>query len=93
MGTRPMEFLSIGCKGMWSDLIHPDDKDEACLNFENYLKNPQGMYENHFRMKHKDGHWVPIWSRGKTIRDEEGNITTRTIGTHIDVSHFRTNNT
>ena len=44
------------------------------------------MYENYYRLKHSDGHWVWILSRGNTLRDENGNITSITLGTHIDIT-------
>ncbi|WP_211531360.1 hybrid sensor histidine kinase/response regulator [Methanocalculus chunghsingensis] len=72
---------------VWIDLIHPDDRNQAARAFEEYLEsqNP-GMYENHFRMRHPDGRWIWIWSRGWRLRDGEGNLARKTIGTHIDVN-------
>jgi PAS domain S-box-containing protein len=70
----------------WTNLLHPEDRERASRHFENYLSNPQGMYEQNFRMLHKDGHWVWIWSRGKTVLDASGKPTSITVGTHIDVT-------
>ncbi len=74
-------------KEAWNDLLHPDDQERASRNFSEYLLNGSvGMYENKFRMQHDDGHWVWIWSRGWTLRDKDGLLTNKTIGTHIDVT-------
>ena len=70
----------------WIDLLHPDDKERAKMFFDLYLSNPDGMYEQYFRMLHKDGHWVWIWSRGKTLRDASGMPGSITVGTHTDVT-------
>ncbi|VAW28032.1 Two-component system sensor histidine kinase, partial [hydrothermal vent metagenome] len=79
-------------KETWIDLLHPEDRERASNHFAEYLKNGSvGMYENYFRMKHKDGHWVWILSRGRTLRDENGNITDITDGTHIDISGQKRN--
>ena len=74
-------------KETWLDLLHPEERERADRHFAGYLENGSiGMYENHFRMLHADGHWVWIWSRGQTLRDAEGKLTDRTVGTHIDVT-------
>jgi len=71
---------------VWSDLLHPEDREKATDTFGKYLQNPLGMYEQYFRMRHQNGNWVWIWSRGKTLRDKEGNLTSFTVGTHIDIT-------
>jgi PAS domain S-box-containing protein len=71
---------------LWSNLIHHEDRYRSIKVFGDYLENPQGMYENTFRMSHKDGSWVWILARGKTLRDANGNPTQRTIGTYINIT-------
>lgn len=74
-------------KATWLDLLHPDDREKAANQFSNYLEGGSvGMYESIFRMKHKEGYWVWIWSRAKTLRSEDNSIKSKTIGTHIDIS-------
>jgi len=71
----------------WIGLIHPDDRDRASRLFANYLAYGSiGMYENFFRMRHKDGHWVWIWSRGQTLRNQDGTLNNLTVGTHTDIT-------
>jgi len=71
---------------VWEALLHPDDLDRAKGLFNDYLKDPEGVYEQYFRGSHIDGHWVWIWSRGKMLRDEDGKPTGMVVGTHIDIS-------
>jgi len=74
----------------WTDQLHPEDRERADRHFKEYLLNGSvGMYENHFRMRHSDGHWVWIWSRGSTLRDNKGDLTSKTVGTHIDITESR----
>ncbi|MEI7434666.1 MAG: PAS domain S-box protein [Methanomicrobiales archaeon] len=74
----------------WIDFLHPDDRERAKRQFAEYLGTGSvGIYENHFRIKHADGHWVWIRSRGRTLRDKNGNLTSKTIGTHIDVTEYK----
>lgn len=70
---------------VWTDLLHPSDRQAASQAFADYLASPQQeLYQNHFRMRHQDGHWVWILSRGRTIVTEQGKRLT--VGTHIDIS-------
>lgn len=73
-------------KETWMDLLHPEDRNIAIANFENHLNHPDGMYEHQFRMLHADGHYVWIWSRGRTVLDDDGTPTPITVGTHIDIT-------
>jgi len=69
----------------WKDRVHPDDYNEIS---EEIRKNNDGetdYYESIHRERHKDGHWVWIHSRGKTIFDENG-IAIRMIGTFTDIT-------
>ncbi|MDD4865234.1 MAG: EAL domain-containing protein [Alishewanella agri] len=78
--TTPQDLDTV-----WTDLLHPSDRQAASQAFADYLASPQQeLYQNHFRMRHKDGHWVWILSRGRTIVTEQGKRLT--VGTHIDIS-------
>jgi len=69
------------------DLVHPDDRERTGKQFANYLAaGSPGMYENLFRMRHRDGSWVWIWSRGSTLRDANARLTDKTVGTHINIT-------
>ncbi len=74
-------------KETWIDLLHPDDRIEAVRKFTQYLEDGSpGIYENYFRMRHADGCWVWIYSRGITLRDKNEVLTDKTIGTHINIT-------
>jgi PAS domain S-box-containing protein len=60
----------------WVDRLHPDDRESALkfsINF--YWRAPLELYESFFRMQHKNGDWVWIWSRARRLHDKDGNIT------------------
>jgi len=72
---------------VWVKLINASDRIKAQESFSAYLKNEKpGLYENTFRMKHKDGHDIWIWSRGQRLKNEDGSFSNRVLGTHIDIS-------
>ena len=70
----------------WLNWLHPDDLERARAAFIDYIKNPDGFYEQTFRMRHADGRWRWILSRGQALRGADGQPTTVVLGTHIDVS-------
>jgi PAS domain S-box-containing protein len=71
-------------------LLHPDDRAEASRKFADYLAGDTiQLYENEFRMRHADGSWVWISSRGRTLPDAEGKPTALTVGAHINISTLK----
>jgi PAS domain S-box-containing protein len=73
----------------WKDLIHPDDNEEATARFEAYVKNPIGTHESYFRMKHSNGSWIWIWSRGRLFKKAQENSQNVFIGTHVDITRHK----
>ena len=72
--------------GLWLSLIHPDDREQAHELERAHLTGESEFFEAEFRMQHKDGSWIWVLDRGRTIeRDSEGN-TVRAIGTHTDIT-------
>jgi PAS domain S-box-containing protein len=71
----------------WVDRLHPDDRERAVDIFNKFLlKGTTELYESFFRMRHKNGDWVWIWSRARRLLDKDGNITNISLGTHTDIS-------
>ncbi|MCI5076872.1 PAS domain-containing protein [Oricola sp.] len=84
IGYRPGELSDSGTQ--WLDLIHPDDVDRALHADVAHLKGEAPYFEEQFRMRHKDGHWVWILDRGQvTARNDQGEPM-RMIGTHTDIT-------
>ncbi len=70
----------------WLTMIHPDDRGRVAEADRAHLAGETPFFEAEFRMRHKDGHWVWILDRGKTIeRDAEGRLV-RAIGSLTDIT-------
>ncbi|ESQ91579.1 hypothetical protein ABAC460_06220 [Asticcacaulis sp. AC460] len=67
------------------NLIHPDDVEGSLEVRRDYITKKTPFYSNVFRMKHKDGTWRWILSRGIGTWDKFGQIRSL-IGTHTDIS-------
>lgn len=72
----------------WSSRVHTDDKEQAVKDLNANIERKTEFYENIHRLQHKDGHWVWILDRGKTIFDENGKAV-RMIGFHTDITQLK----
>jgi len=70
----------------WVDLIHPDDRQQALENANEYLKTKSEAYENEFRLRTKNGDYRWIHARGRVAeRDKQGSAIYM-IGHHEDIT-------
>jgi PAS domain S-box-containing protein len=69
----------------WERLLHPDDKPRAREVNESVVRGAQ-TYEGEFRLRHKDGHYIQVLSRGFPVRREPGGPVVRIVGTHFDLT-------
>jgi len=69
----------------WEQLLHPDDMDLAKRLHEN-IKAGGATYEGEFRLRHKEGHYVEVLSRGYPVRRTPGGPVIRIVGTHFDLT-------
>lgn len=67
-------------------LIHPEDRVDTLGALKEYLDNKRPSYELEFRMRHKDGTYRWILSRGAALRDGEGKPL-RMAGSHTDITN------
>ncbi len=69
----------------WERLLHPDDSARASEVYEHVARGGQN-YEGEFRLRHKEGHYVPVLSRGFPVRRSAGGPVVRIVGTHFDLT-------
>ncbi len=84
LGYRPHE---IGDDSIaWKSFVHPDDLSRVERLDKEHLKGRSRSFEQEFRMRHKDGHWVWVLDRGKVIERDAAGEPLRMIGTHTDIT-------
>jgi PAS domain S-box-containing protein len=66
-------------------LVHPSDREHFVAGRHRACASRDDRYEQEFRMRHRDGHWVWILSRARIERDAEGNAV-RFVGGHLDIT-------
>jgi PAS domain S-box-containing protein len=69
----------------WKNLWHPEDAARIEKTVNDYIEGKTSSYEVENRLRHKDGSWHWILTRGDIERDAEGRPV-RWTGTNIDIT-------
>jgi len=75
----PVSFLT------WETLLHPDDKKASAAMLQRHFSGELPLYSIECRMKHKDGHWIWIQSRGKVVSWTSDGKPLMMFGAHTDI--------
>lgn len=67
----------------WSSRLHPDDRAHSLASAR------EAAPEIEYRMRHKDGRWVWILSRGTVVERSADGTALRKIGTHTDITALK----
>lgn len=70
----------------WERRIHPDDLAKTLEFWNAHLDNRIPSYECEHRLRHKNGRWVWVLSKGKVIERDSQGRPMRACGTHLDIS-------
>lgn len=69
----------------WSNLTHPDDAAAVISALMAYMQGQTSFYEAEHRLRHKDGHWIWVLTRGKIVDVNTDGNPTRIVGIHQDI--------
>jgi PAS domain S-box-containing protein len=72
----------------WSLCIHPEEIEPVRASFAKAIKGSTDSYEFEYRLRHRDGHYIPILSRGYITRDLDG-AATRVTGTDMNLTQLK----
>ena len=86
LGFGPDELP--GTLDSWRRLVHPQDLPEAMAQAREYIEGRLPTYQLVFRMRHKEGGWRWILSRGVGRRGLDGRMS-RVVGSHSDITQQR----
>ncbi|HEY6889034.1 MAG TPA: EAL domain-containing protein [Solirubrobacter sp.] len=81
------EFAS-GRPDAWFELVHPDDVERLRREIDHHLAGSSPHFENEHRIRHADGDWRWVLTRGLTTRDATG-VPIRITGSLSDVTERR----
>lgn len=75
----------------WNNRVHPDDKEKYFQDFRDHLEGKVRVYENEHRILCKNGSYKWILDRGKIVERYDNNQPKRIIGTHVDITNYKKN--
>lgn len=73
----------------WRRLTHPEDIEQVLAQLRQALAGENDGFDSQFRMRHKDGHWIWIQSRGRVLRRDADGRAEVMAGVHIDITESR----
>ncbi|EBA00612.1 response regulator receiver modulated diguanylate cyclase/phosphodiesterase with PAS/PAC sensor(s) [Marinobacter sp. ELB17] len=85
LGYKLHELMPTDRK-TWENLTHPEDLAYCISELEKHSMGQVPAYEADIRMKHKNGEWVWINTRGQVLSSTEDGKTEWLIGTHFDIN-------
>lgn len=84
LGYRPDEIAHHW--NDWETRVHPDDLPITLELFNAHLENRTNFYQSEHRLRHKDGHYIWVLSKGKVIERDPQGRPLRACGTHLDIT-------
>jgi PAS domain S-box-containing protein len=74
----------------WQERIHPDDVQGVIERSEDHFNGKTGFFDTVYRMKHRDGSWRWIHTRGKVVSRGSDRQPLRMTGINQDVTDTHT---
>jgi len=75
----------------WHALMHDDDRPATNACIEAHVAGQSPVYECEYRLRHADGHWVWVASRGRVVEWDAQGRPLRMIGVGRDITQAREN--
>lgn len=69
----------------WFRRVHPEDRDRVGMEVVAHLEGLTAHFESEHRMRHRDGVWRVVLSRGLAVHDAFG-APTRFVGSQTDIT-------
>jgi len=76
---------------IWESLLHPDDKETALRDLNEYIRINHGHFKEEFRLKTKSGDWKWVQSQGKIVEWSDDGEPLLMLGCHIDIDERKKN--
>ncbi|MCK5200552.1 MAG: PAS domain-containing protein, partial [Spirochaetales bacterium] len=81
-----LEEISPVSMNFWRENTHPDDLKEVDKIGLKYPRKENDIINHDIRMKHKNGSWVWIRTKGKVSEWSDNGEPLRSSGTHLDIT-------
>lgn len=84
LGYEPGELPAR--QSTWENLLHPEDRAKAVTFTEQAISQAKTRYEHDFRLRHKDGSYRHIHSKGSVVATDAHGKALRSVGAQTDVT-------
>ena len=71
---------------LWMSLVHPDDMAALNVRHATRMAERDWLSADELRLRHKDGYWVWVLSRGRVTAWNEPGVPLVMSGVHVDIS-------
>ncbi|HRU07035.1 MAG TPA: PAS domain S-box protein, partial [Candidatus Brocadiia bacterium] len=88
LGYEPEEIEST--HEAWASRLHPDDRHGVEELVRDHRDGRTETFRAEFRLRHKDGSWRWILSRGRIVSRDEAGRPLRMVGAHTDITGLKT---
>lgn len=86
LGYTPEEVREMG-SAFLPTLVHPDDAPKVFARYEELLaSNDDGVYDLEYRMRHKNGDWVWLYSRDRVSRRNKDGKPVEFLGVALEIT-------
>ncbi|MEH0154924.1 PAS domain-containing protein [Limibacter armeniacum] len=85
-----LEELSPISIDTWTRFAHPEDLEKSAVALQNHFEGKTEFYNFESRMKHRDGHWIWVYDRGKVASWTEDGQPLWMYGTHHEITERKT---
>lgn len=87
LGYPPEDFHLL--PETWIDWIHPDDRPQVLAAAEQHVAGELPVFECESRFRHRAGHWIWLFVRGRVVERNLAGGAVRLAGTALDITARR----
>jgi diguanylate cyclase (GGDEF)-like protein/PAS domain S-box-containing protein len=69
--------------------LHPDDHGRIQRGIRAHVRGEATSFQAEYRLRHADGRWIWVLSRGRVVSWSPEGRALRAIGTHTDISRYK----
>lgn len=84
-----IEELMPCTQDTWYQLVEPNDLSKADALFKKVVQGGSDFFDSQYRMRHKNGKWVWVLSRGKILKSSSDGKPLMMSGTHADITELK----
>jgi PAS domain S-box-containing protein len=85
LGLKPAQ-LAVMSTDEFVALLHPEDRNLVILPDNSVSTKSDSLIEIEFRMRHADGSWRWVLSRGRVVQRDSAGEATQIVGVHMDIT-------